>query len=326
MIWKYLPASLAHSLAPLGLAYYASQMPESAPEWQSFHWRNLHFPNRLGIAGGMDKNADYLSTWSRLGVGFIEVGTVTPYSQAANRGKILARDWDSKNLWNKMGFPSHGADEVYFNLRVYLEDSKKETARVPLFVNIGKNRSRPNSEAEMDYLYLTDRFAPVADVFVINVSSPNTTGLRDLQSEETLKNLTGKVVKLAGEKPVLVKLSPDLSESNLKASLDACLESQISGFILTNTTLSRPADCRFPVEGGLSGKALAELSKKSLKMALAHLGSERKDLLLASVGGVLTADDVKERLQLGADLVQVYSALIFNGPRFFRDTAVRMSS
>lgn len=321
MIWKYLPAGLAHSLAPLGLAYFASKMPENCPQWQSFDWKGLHFPNRLGIAGGLDKNADHLSAWPRLGVGFIEVGTVTPYAQSANRGKILDRDWEAQNMWNKMGFPNHGADEVYFNLRAH-----KENLKIPVFVNIGKNRSRPNEEAELDYLYLTDRFLPVADALVINVSSPNTTGLRDLQSETAIKSLAEKVVKLAGPKPVLVKLSPDMSEDHLRASLDACLESRISGFVLTNTTLSRPSNCLFPKEGGLSGKSLAGLSKKNLKIALSHLGSARKDLLIVSVGGVLTADDVQERIQLGADLVQVYSALIFSGPRFFRDTAERMSS
>ena len=115
-IWKYLPAAWAHRLAPLGLSYYASKMPDEVPVWSPFSWKGLHFPNRLGIAGGVDKNAEHLKVWQKLGVGFIEVGTVTPYAQGANPGKILDRDWNSKNLWNRMGFPNHGADEVYFNL------------------------------------------------------------------------------------------------------------------------------------------------------------------------------------------------------------------
>lgn len=320
MIWKYLPAGLAHSLAPLGLHYYSSKMPETTPQWQSFDWRGLHFKNRLGIAGGVDKNASMLSVWPKLGAGFIEIGTITPYSQSANKGKILDRDWNSQNMWNKMGFPNHGSDEVYFNLL-----SARENLKLPVFVNIGKNRSRPNEEAEIDYQYLTDRFLPLADAFVVNVSSPNTTGLRDLQNETTLKSLTGKVVAIAGNKPVLVKLSPDMSEETLTSSIAACLDSKVSGFVLTNTTLSRPAGCPFPKEGGLSGKDLGELSKKNLKLALQFLGNDRKNLLIVSVGGVLSAEQVQERLDMGADLVQVYSALIFNGPTFFRDTAQRMS-
>lgn len=321
MIWKYLPAGLAHSLAPLGLSYFASKMPETSPEWGSFTWNGIHFPNRLGIAGGMDKNAEHLSTWKRLGAGFIEIGTVTPYAQGPNKGKIVDRDWDHQNLWNKMGFPSHGADEVYFNLL-----SAKNDLEVPVFVNIGKNRSRPNEEAEIDYLYLTERFKHLADVFVVNVSSPNTSGLRDLQTSDALKKLTEQVVQRAEKTPVLVKLSPDMSEEQLRDSLTACGSSGVSGFILTNTTLSRPSGNQFPKEGGLSGKDLAALSKKNLKIAIDHVGNYRSELLMVSVGGVMTSDDVKERLDMGADLVQCYSALVFNGPKFFRETAARMQS
>ncbi len=321
MIWKHLPAGLAHRLAPLGLSYFASQMPDETPEWKSFTWNGIRFPNRLGIAGGMDKNAEYLHLWKKLGAGFIEVGTITPYAQSANKGKIVDRDWEAQNLWNKMGFPNQGADEAYFNIL-----NTKDELKLPVFINIGKNRSRDNSEAEIDYLYLTDRFLPIADLFVVNVSSPNTSGLRDLQSEDTLRKLTDQVVKRAQGKPVLVKLSPDMSEEQLRDSLSACGASGVQGVILTNTTLSRPQNCPFPAEGGLSGKSLADLSKKNLKIALDHVKEFRSDLLMISVGGVLSSDDVKQRLDMGADLVQCYSALIFNGPKFFRETAFRMQS
>ncbi|MEZ0392393.1 MAG: quinone-dependent dihydroorotate dehydrogenase [Pseudobdellovibrionaceae bacterium] len=320
MIWKYLPASLAHSLAPLGLSIYAAKMPEEVPVWRPLAWKGLRFPNRLGIAGGVDKNAQHLKTWERLGVGFIEVGTVTPYSQKANPGKILDRDWTAKNLWNRMGFPNHGADEVYFNLR-----AEKPQMKVPVFVNIGKNRTRSNEEAEVDYMYLVDRFEPVADAFVVNVSSPNTQGLRNLQSPEFLKELLKKLLPLAKGKPILVKFSPDMSSTDFQISLETCADSGASGFILTNTTLSRPQDCHFPKEGGLSGHSLAELSKKHLKEAIRILGNKRSDFLLVSVGGVLSSEEVQTRLQLGADLVQTYSGLVFEGPRFFRDTAARMT-
>jgi dihydroorotate dehydrogenase len=315
-IWKYLPAGLAHRLAPLGLSFYASKMPEEIPQWQPLSWKGLYFPNRLGLAGGVDKNAEHLRTWQRLGVGFIEIGTVTPYSQKANPGKVVDRDWDNQNLWNRMGFPNHGAEEVYFNLL-----SEKPHLKVPVFVNIGKNRSRSNEEAEVDYIYLADRFSAVADAFVINVSSPNTQGLRSLQSPEFLRNLLQKLEKITAGKPLLVKLSPDMEPKDFEDCLEASALGGASGFILTNTTLSRPSQSPFPKEGGLSGRSLADLSKKHLKMAVDFLGQHRDEFLLVSVGGVLSPDDVKERLALGADLVQTYSALVFQGPQFFRKTA-----
>jgi dihydroorotate dehydrogenase len=318
-IWKYLPASLAHRLAPLGLSFYASKMPDEVPTWRAFTWRGLHFPNRLGIAGGVDKNAEHLALWQKLGVGFVEVGTVTPYSQKPNKGKILDRDWDRKNLWNKMGFPNHGSDEVYFNLM-----SEKPNLQVPVFVNIGKNRNRPNDEAEVDYIYLANRFREVADGFVINVSSPNTQGLRNLQSVDFLKNLLGQLKPLVNGKPMLVKLSPDMSAEDFRNVIVACADHGASGFVLTNTTLSRPAGSPFPSEGGLSGRDLTELSKAHLKKAIEILGERRSQFLLISVGGVLSAEEVQERLNLGADLVQTYSGLVFDGPGFFRQTATRM--
>ena len=181
-------------------------MPEEIPQWRSLTWKGLHFPNRLGVAGGLDKNASHLKTWERLGAGFIEIGTVTPYSQKSNPGKTVDRDWQEQNLWNRMGFPNHGAEEVYFNLH-----SEKANLKVPVFVNIGKNRNRANEEAEVDYIYLADRFAHLADAFVINVSSPNTPDLRNLQSPDFLRDLLPKLEKIVGKKPLLVKLSPDMS-------------------------------------------------------------------------------------------------------------------
>ncbi len=315
-IWKHLPAGLAHHLAPLGLSFYASQMPDEIPQWQPFTWKDLHFPNPLGIAGGLDKNGQYLKTWQKLGAGFIEVGTVTPYSQKANPGKTLDRDWKKQDLWNRMGFPNFGAEEVYFNLH-----SEKSNLKIPLFVNIGKNRSRSNEEAEIDYLYLADRFSSVADAFVINVSSPNTPGLRNLQTPEFLKSLLERLQTVVPGKPLLVKLSPDLESKDFEDCLEACAIGGASGFILTNTTLSRPSGSSFPSEGGLSGRSLAELSKKNLKLAIHFLAQHRSEFLLVSAGGVLSPEDVKERLDLGADLVQAYTALVFQGPQFFRKTA-----
>lgn len=317
-VWKYLPASWAHRLAPLGLSYYASKMPGEIPKWRPLSWKGLYFPNPLGVAGGVDKNAEHLSLWERLGAGFVEVGTVTPYAQKPNSGTIIDRDWEHQNLWNRMGFPNHGSDEVYFNLR-----EGKSSLQIPVFVNIGKNRDRANEEAEVDYLYLVNRLQPYADAFVVNVSSPNTQGLRQLQSPDFLGGLIHKIQNAGNQRPILVKLSPDMPPEAFQECLEASSQGGASGFVLTNTTLSRPANTPFPKEGGLSGRALAELSKKHLIKAGEILRSRRKDFLLVSVGGVLSAEDVKERLDLGADLVQTYSGLVFEGPRFFRAVASR---
>jgi dihydroorotate dehydrogenase len=308
---RFVPAQIAHDFAGLGLSFYSSLYGvETAPAWRSFTWQGLNFSNPLGIAGGVDKNAQHLNSWRQLGCGFVEVGTVTLQPQKANAGKIMSRDWQKQWLWNKMGFPSHGAEEVFFNL-----NRSKGDLAAPVFVNIGKNRNTPNEEALQDYLQLTLRLNPVADVFVINISSPNTQGLRDLQAKESLEKLVTRVCQVS-QRPVLVKLSPDLSESQLTEALEASSSAGAQGFILTNTTLSRPEISPFPKEGGVSGAFVRELSLKSLRHARAVLGQSYPGLLV-SAGGVLTSEDILQRLDLGAQLVQTYSGLVFKGPGFF---------
>jgi dihydroorotate dehydrogenase len=319
-IWKFVPAELAHKLAPWGLSVYSSVWGRETPRWKPFSWNGLQFHNRLGLAGGVDKNAEHLLEWQKLGAGFLEVGTVTPYPQKANPGKILDRDWKTKTIWNRMGFPNYGAEDIYFNLL-----HQKHDLRIPLFVNIGKNRETSQEKALDDYNFLAQRFAPAASAFVVNVSSPNTLGLRDLQSKEHLSGIVKGILQTLKEqgqiKPVIVKLSPDLSAEQLKVAVDASVESGAQGITLTNTTLYRPQGSLFPKDGGLSGQALKELSLRSLESTFKALGGTKKSHLLISVGGVMTAGDVDERISLGADLVQVYSALVFEGPRFFQNVA-----
>ena len=224
-----------------------------------------------------------------------------------------------------MGFPSAGAEEVYFNLKLF----KEENSSLPVFVNIGKNRITENANASQDYIQLLQRFYSIAEAFVVNISSPNTSGLRELARPENLRAFLNPILearsflveKFQSEKPVLLKLSPDLEADELKIILDTCLEKKIDGFVLTNTTSSRSTQKQFPLEGGVSGKPLQELSKKALQIVCTHLGSEKEKKLVVSVGGVMTAEDVFERIEMGADLVEVYSALIFEGPQFFRKVA-----
>lgn len=317
--WLWIPPNWAHTLSPYALPLIAKTYQREIPHWGSRTWEGLYFPNPLGIAGGVDKNGTQVQDWWKLGCGFIEVGTVTPEPQEPNSGKIMDRDPKLKALWNKMGFPSAGSTTVLKNLH------KCGQHRTPIFVNIGKNRSTSLEQASDDYLRCMHILAPVADVFVINISSPNTQGLRELQKKENLRQLLIPCLKAGKElnKNVLLKLAPDLSEAELQQAISDCAELGIRGFVLTNTTLFRPSDCHFPKEGGLSGKPLAELSKRALTTAVQTLGNDKKNYLLVSAGGVLTPQDVHERLQLGADLVQIYSALIFHGARFFHDTARR---
>lgn len=312
--WKFLPVRLAHEMAPIGLSIASEIWGEETPkEWNPLVWKGLHFPNRIGVAGGVDKNAEQGLHWQRLGAGFLEIGTVTPEPQEPNPGKIIGRDWKQKNLWNKMGFPNEGARLTRLSLERWRSDLK-----IPLFINLGKNRWTPEDKAAGDYQMVMTEFYSSVDGFVVNVSSPNTTGLRDLQKSQQLKALCLSLVPLARGKPVLVKLSPDMDEDSLRDSLNAAVEAGVSGFVLTNTTLSRPEACDFPKEGGLSGQILNSTSRLQLERTLRLLGSRRQGLLIVSTGGIMNFDDVKERLSMGADLVQVYSALVFEGPRFFQ--------
>ena len=315
--WLWLPPKLAHDLAPWAAEIYSLATDKNTPVWNSFTWQGLEFKNRLGLAGGVDKNAEHLAAWQRLGCGFVEAGTITPLPQNPNPGKIFDRSTEDLALWNKMGFPSAGADEAFYNLQAF-----KSESTLPVFVNIGKNRDTPNELAYQDYCFLIERFCHNADAFIVNISSPNTKGLRDLADQKFLESFLNPINKKRQElncsKPLLLKLSPDLAPDDLRRILDVSLQNDIDGFVLTNTTLSRNTSKIFPQEGGLSGKPLSLLSKMSLRAAIEHLGSEKKKKLLISVGGVMTAEDVFERISLGADLVEVYTALVFSGLGFFR--------
>lgn len=310
-IWRYLPAEWGHALAPF--AINASSWFSSPAEWRSFSWKGIYFANRLGTAGGFDKSGVMIDACYRLGFGFVEVGTVTPLEQKPNPGKIIDRDWDSKTLWNKMGFPSVGVTAVVNRL-------KSKRTKVPVFLNIGKNRTTPNESADGDYAVVIQKTHDWVQGFVINISSPNTKGLRELQSKEYLLKFLSRLRPMSS-KPMLLKLSPDLSAEELEGVLEALIEAKFDGVILTNTTVQRGEGSSWPVEGGLSGAVLKEQSEVALQRARAYLDKRQSDLLLVSVGGVLTPKDVAKRLELGADLVQVYSAMVFEGFAFPKNVA-----
>ncbi len=315
--WLFLSARVAHELSAIFLKTYGAIRSPKLVQWQSFDWRGLHFANPLGTSGGLDKNAEQVRGWWAFGVGFVEVGTVTPQPQEPNPGHILDRYTPSKAVWNKMGFPNKGVA----HLKTQLQKIKRPYA-TPVFVNIGKNRETPNENALQDYLFAVRELRDEADAFVVNVSSPNTKGLRDLLQPAALtKLLEPLIAECKAEKPLLLKLSPDLSDEDFKQVLDVSYQVGIDGWILTNTTTARTEKTPFPAEGGASGEPLKARSKHLLQLALSHLGQRKENRLLISVGGVMSPEDVFDRLRLGANLVQVYSILVFEGPGFFRRVA-----
>jgi dihydroorotate dehydrogenase len=319
--WLLLPPKLAHDLAPVGLHLAATFRERKTLEWSPLSWRGLNFSNPLGIAGGVDKDAANVADWWTFGPGFVEIGTVTPLAQDPNPGKIIDRDTEAKALWNRMGFPGAGAWEVRENLRDLPLDRT-----TPVFVNIGKNRTTPNENASGDYAECIRILDGLADAFVVNISSPNTAGLRDLFQPVRLRAFLDPILQSrdassSAGTPILLKLSPDLSDAELATVIGTACEAGVDGFIATNTTLDRAPGLSFPSEGGVSGGPLAHRSKQVLQKVLEILGSARKGKLIVSVGGVMSPTDVFERLELGADLVQVYTALVFEGPSFFGKVA-----
>jgi dihydroorotate dehydrogenase len=311
--WLWLPSQLSHDISPYVLPLIARTSTQFDKNWRSLNFKNLFFANPLGIAGGVDKSGACLNAWSQLGAGFVEVGTVTPKPQQANPGKIMARDIKNQALWNKMGFPNAGASALVEQLK------KNDNRKTPLFVNIGKNRETKNDLAYLDYAHCVYELNEHADAFVINISSPNTQGLRDLLTEQELRifldSLFNKISNIQSKKLFLLKLSPDMDMDTLSMVFEIS-QPFVNGWILTNTTKSRFVGSHFPKDvGGVSGYPLKEISKDALKIALKY---KTKDKLIVSVGGIDNEAEILERINMGADLVQFYSALVFNGPFFFQ--------
>ncbi len=314
--WLWLPPTWSHTLAPAILPLVAMFGPKGPARWKPLQWKGNEFLNRLGIAGGVDKEGTQLIHWQNLGAGFLEVGTVTPRPQGPNPGLIMDRDRRTKSVWNKMGFPNPGAEIVKTQLLKIAPDLK-----VPLFINIGKNRDTDNKDAVKDYAVAYSILKECSDIFVINISSPNTKGLRDLQDREHLRGFLAGIRQVASDKKLLLKLSPDMTPDSLKESLDLGVQEKMDGFILTNTTLQRPGTLPYPPEGGVSGDPLKALSRQALTLSVQHLGETKKDHLIVSVGGILDYKEIAWRLEHGADLTQVYAALVYKGPLFFRKAA-----
>lgn len=322
--WLLLPPKLSHDLSPEFLKLLAAfkkwPKPPSKP---SVFLGGLSFASPFGTAGGLDKKASNLSHWTKMGTGFLEIGTFTPKPQSSNSGVILKKSIKEEALWNSMGFPNAGFNAVLPKIEKFLNKSKDQSKySPPLFINIGKNRETPLEEAHKDYLQGLKHFSKVADAFVINISSPNTKGLRDLHSEKNFKNFITPLIE-AEDKPLILKISPDLETEAFKDFIELCTTLNIDGLTLTNTTASRSKKTKalFPEHGGVSGKPLAKISLEKLLTARKILDEKKSKQVLISVGGVMTPAQAKERIDSGADLVQFYSGLIFYGPFLLKDSA-----
>lgn len=303
----------------------------------------LTFQNPVGLAAGYDKNATAVRGLSTLGFGHLEVGTVTPLAQPGNPKPRVFRLPEDQAVINRMGFPSIGSAKVVknikklgrcnyakaekkrvINLRGFFAAGKikKSNSKVILGVNIGKNKNTPNEEAVLDYLSLLELFAPCANYLTINISSPNTVGLRDLQGRAALEMLLTQLhkqrkleeKKLRKKLPLLVKLAPDLSDEELEDALDVILATGMDGVVATNTTIARDpklSSSKKQESGGLSGSPLNAASDAMLAKIVKKVAGQ---IPIVSVGGIMTPEDAKRRLEMGATLVQLYTGLIYEGP------------
>ncbi|MFQ3230093.1 quinone-dependent dihydroorotate dehydrogenase [Reinekea sp.] len=285
----------------------------------------LEFPNAVGLAAGLDKNGDYIDALGAFGFGFIEVGTVTPKPQEGNPKPRLFRIPEKDAIINRMGFNNKGVD--------YLVERIKRTKYEGLIgVNIGKNKVTPEEEAVNDYLYCLNKVYEVADYIVVNLSSPNTPGLRNLQFGEPLVQLIKALKQRQNEldkehehTPILIKIAPDLSDDEVKQLAKTFNEEKVEGVVATNTTVSRDAVEGYKhgkEVGGLSGSPVREQANHVLKLFREQLDESTP---IIGVGGVFSPDEAEEKIQLGADLVQIYSGLIYEGPSLIKKSIERLA-
>jgi dihydroorotate dehydrogenase len=304
----------------------------------------LTFKNPVGLAAGYDKDGAAIRGLSALGFGHVEIGTVTPRPQPGNPSPRVFRLVEDEAVINRMGFPSGGSEFMQHKLnpslraglfeRIYGIEPGNKKRRITsihiggaiLGINLGKNKDTPNEQAALDYASLVDVFARYADYLTINISSPNTTGLRQLQERDALESLLKHIhdqralseVQHEKKLPILVKLAPDLSVAELDDAIEVILRAKMDGIIVTNTTLSRDglrSDLRGET-GGLSGAPLRIKSEAVLSQTVKRVNGA---LPIISAGGIMNPDDAKKRLDMGAALIQIYTGLIYRGPALVKE-------
>jgi dihydroorotate dehydrogenase len=315
---------------PLALAYTQARVSDPVTV------AGLQFPNRVGLAAGLDKNARCIDGLGAMGFGFVEVGTVTPLAQPGNPKPRMFRLPAQNALINRLGFNNGGLDAFIANVKksaLYKQMQKNSAKeRMLLGLNIGKNADTPIEQANSDYLTCLTGVYPYADYITVNISSPNTKNLRALQSDEALDGLLGALAKRRAEladqhgtsKPIFLKIAPDLDSDQIKVIAATLKHHKIDGVIATNTTINREVVKGLPhaeEAGGLSGAPVLEASNEVIRQLRKALG---KTYPIIGVGGVITADDAVSKLQAGADLVQIYTGLIYSGPALVKDAALAL--
>ena len=327
-LFHFFPEELAHRLALNGLkiVYFSGLMKifvrkkSMNGEIQVNSFYRHTFRNKLGIAAGLDKDGEYIDCLSALGVGFIEVGTVTPLPQPGNPKPRLFRNRTEKSLLNRLGFNNKGVEALVANL-------KKRKSTIPIGVSIGKNFDTSNDEAYKDYLFCMEKVYEFSNYIAINISSPNTKGLRELSNDKYLRDLLG-IIKDKQDKlsesfdyvPIFIKISPDEKPEDLEKMCKSIADSGIDGIIASNTTAMHNDKNG---HGGLSGSPLKNKANEKLSFIKEIVGD--KVSIIAS-GGVMSASDYLEKLDAGADLVQIYTGFIFEGPKLIQDILIADSS
>ena len=310
---RWLDAEDAHRLAVQGLKFLPAMRPHADDPKLAVRAFGLNFPNPIGMAAGFDKNAEVPDALLRLGFGFVEVGTVTPRPQSGNPRPRLFRLERDEAVINRMGFNNDGSDRVLRRLA-----SRAQLAGI-IGVNIGANKDSPDRVA--DYVRLIEAFAPVASYFTVNVSSPNTPGLRTMQQAHILDDLLAKVIdarermrEKAGDSPVLLKIAPDLSLAELDEVVHVARSRRVDSMIVANTTVARPQSLREEMrareQGGLSGRPLFRLSTRMVAETYVRLEGA---FPLIGVGGIDSGGAALTKIRAGASLIQLYSSLIYKG-------------
>jgi len=286
----------------------------------------LTFQNPVGLAAGFDKDAKLIDELASFGFGFIEIGTLTPQPQPGNEKPRLFRLPKDQALINRMGFNNMGVVAAVIRL-------KNRRSNIIVGGNIGKNKNTPNEKALDDYAYCFEALHPYVDYFVVNVSSPNTPGLRELQEKEPLQNLLSYIKSLSlskeKHKPILLKIAPDLNNSQLDDVIQILKETKTDGVIATNTSISREGLITSAEQlekignGGLSGKPLANRSNEVIRYLREKLG---KSYPIIGVGGIMSEEDAVEKIKAGADLIQIYTGFIYEGPGFIRRINKKLST
>jgi dihydroorotate dehydrogenase len=318
-IFKLFPPEISHSIAlnSLNILYKLKLLPFFTLKLKNLHYETdgLIFKNRLGTAAGLDKNGDFIDCLGELGFGFLEVGTVTPLPQIGNPKPRVFRLLKEQAVINRLGFNNKGIDHLVKNL-----NNKKYNGVVG--VNIGANKESAHQKRIDDYLECLRKVADVADYITINISSPNTPGLRDLHSEENIKKLISSIQTEAKiinfVKPIFLKISPDESFELIKIIAGIIEESSLSGLIVSNTTINRDElkDKKYQsIKGGLSGAPLMNKSTDLLK----NIKELYPNLTLIGAGGVMSKSDYHKKIVSGASLVQIYTGFIVKGPKIVED-------